>query len=100
VGTITTSEIGGNPDVKNIVDIEYYLNQLYGGLRVPKQYFGQTDDAAGFSGGQSLSIISSRYAKMIKRIQNTLIQMLYDLVNLFLVDRNLTSYINKFTLKM
>ena len=100
VGTITTSEIGGNPDVKNIVDIEYYLNQLYGGLRVPKQYFGQTDDAAGFSGGQSLSIISSRYAKMIKRIQNTLIQMLYDLVNLFLVDRNLTNYINKFTLKM
>lgn len=100
VGTITTSEIGGNPDVKNIVDIEYYLNQFYGGLRVPKQYFGQTEDATGFNGGSSLSIISSRYAKMIKRIQNTALQMLYDLINLFLLDRKLTSYVNCFTLKM
>ena len=37
---------------------------------------------------------------MIKRIQNTLLQMVYDLVNLFLIDRDLTSYINKYTLKM
>jgi regulator of replication initiation timing len=37
---------------------------------------------------------------MIKRIQNTVLQMIYDLVNLFLVDRGLTSYINKYTLKM
>jgi hypothetical protein len=37
---------------------------------------------------------------MIKRIQNTVLQMIYDLVNLFLIDRGLTSYINKYTLKM
>ena len=100
VGVITTTEVGGNPDVKSILDVDYYLNQFYGGLRVPKQYFSQTDDAAGFSGGQSLAVISSRYAKMIKRIQNTVLQMIYDLVNLFLIDRGLTSYINKYTLKM
>ena len=37
---------------------------------------------------------------MIKRIQNTALQMLYDLINLFLLDRKLTSYVNCFTLKM
>jgi hypothetical protein len=36
VGNITTSEIGGNPDVKSIVDIDYYQNKLFGALRVPK----------------------------------------------------------------
>ena len=59
-----------------------------------------TDDNAGFSGGESLSIISSRYAKMIKRIQNTLIQMITDAINLILLDTGNESYINKFKLKM
>ena len=47
-----------------------------------------------------MSIISSRYGKAIKRIQNTLIQALTDVVNLMLLDKGLTAYINKFTLRM
>ena len=69
-------------------------------MRVPKQFFGLTDDGAGFNGGQSLSIISSRYGKAIKRIQNTMVQCLTDAINLMLIDRGLTSYVNKFTIKM
>ena len=69
-------------------------------LKVPKQYFGFTDDNAGFSGGQSLSIISSRYAKTVIRIQNTLIQALTDAINLILINKGLSGYINKFTIKM
>ena len=38
---------------------------------------------------KSLSIISSRYAKMVKRIQATMIQLLTDAVNLMLIDKNL-----------
>lgn len=60
----------------------------------------QTDDSTGFNGGTSLSIISSRYAKMIKRIQNTVIQALTDAVNLMLLDSGLDSYVNNFTLRM
>ena len=59
-----------------------------------------TDDAAGFSGGESLALISSRYAKMVKRIQNTIIQALTDAVNIMLLDKGLDSYINKFELQM
>lgn len=99
-GVITTSQIGGDVNVGNLADLSYYQDKLFGNLRVPKQYFGVTDDNAGFSGGESLSIISSRYAKMIKRIQNTMIQMLTDAINLILIDTNNESYINKFTLKM
>lgn len=99
-GVITTSQIGGDVKIGDLADLSYYQDKLFGNLRVPKQYFGVTDDNAGFSGGESLSIISSRYAKMIKRIQNTMIQMLTDAINLILIDTGNESYINKFTLKM
>lgn len=99
-GAITTQQIGGDVDVKSLADLDYFKNKFFGALRVPKQYFGDTDDAAGFSGGQSLSIISSRYAKMIKRIQNTLVQMITDAINLMLIDRKQNDYINKFEIHM
>lgn len=99
-GVITTQQIGGDVNVGELVDLDYYNDKLFGGLRVPKQYFGKTDDAAGFSGGQSLSIISSRYAKMIKRIQNVMCQVITDMINLILIDTNNEAYINKFRIRM
>lgn len=100
VGQITTSQIGGDVDVKSLADLEYYQNLLYGALRTPKQYFSQTNDSTGFNGGSSLTIISSRYAKMVKRIQNTIIQALTDAINLMCIDKGLDNYVNKFTLHM
>ena len=99
-GAITTGQIGGDFSASPIPDIEYFQNKFFGALRIPKQYFGLTDDAAGFSGGESLAIISSRYAKMVKRIQNTLIQALTSVINLFLIDKKQNSYIGKFTIHM
>ena len=100
VGALSTQQIGGDVDVKSLADLDYFKNKFFGALRVPKQYFGDTDDAAGFSGGESLSLISSRYAKMVKRIQNTILQALTDAINLMLLDKGLNTYINKFTLHM
>ena len=99
-GALTTQQIGGDVDVKSLADLDYFKNKLYGQLRVPKQYFGDTDDSTGFNGGTSLSIISSRYAKMVKRIQNTMIQAITDAVNLMLLDKGLDNYINKFQIHM
>ena len=99
-GAITTTQVGGDVNVGQLPDIDYFTNKYYGALRVPKQYFGFTDDAAGFNGGSSLSIISSRYAKMIKRLQNTLIQALTDVMNLMLIDKKMGYYIGQFTIKM
>lgn len=99
-GAITTSQIGGDVDVKSIADVDYFKDKFFSAVKVPKQYLGDTDDAAGFSGGTSLSLISSRYAKTIKRIQSVLCQMITDLVNVMLLDRGYDSYINKFTIRM
>ena len=100
IGAITTQQVGGDVDVKSLADLDYFKNKFFGGLRVPKQYFGDTDDSTGFNGGTSLSIISSRYAKMIKRIQNTMVQAITDAINIMLIDKGLNSYINKFQIHM
>ena len=100
VGAITMQTVGGDVNVGELTDLEYFRDKLFGALRVPKQFFGFVSDNAGFSGGQSLSIISNRYAKMIVRIQNTIVQTLTDAINLMLIDKDLSGYINKFTIKM
>lgn len=99
-GSITAQTMGGDVDVKSLADLEYYRDKLFGGLRIPKQYLGFTDDATGFNGGTSLTLISSRYAKAIKRIQSVLTQVVTDVINLYLIDRGLVKYVNNFTIKM
>lgn len=99
-GQISIQAIGGDVEIGNLADLDKMQNQLFGSLRVPKQYFGLTDDAAGFNGGSSLAILSSRYAKAIKRIQNAVIQMITDMINLQLIDRGFDSYVNDFTIRM
>ena len=99
-GALNVQQVGGDVNVGQLADLDYHTDVLFGALGAPKQYFSHTDDSAGFSGGESLAQISSRYAKRVKRIQSTLIQMLTDAINILLLDRNLGNYINKFTLKM
>jgi hypothetical protein len=99
-GNITIEAVGGDVDVKNLADLDFWNNKFYSAYGVPKQYYGWTDDAAGFNGGSSLAILSSEFAKAVKRVQNALIQMLTDAINLFLLNKGCKSFLNNFTLKM
>jgi hypothetical protein len=99
-GNITIEAVGGDVDVKNLADLDFWNNKFYSAYGVPKQYYGWTDDAAGFNGGSSLAILSSEFSKAVKRVQNALIQMLTDAINLFLLNRGCKSFLNNFTLKM
>lgn len=99
-GSVSTQQVGGDVDVKGLADLDYFRQKLSGGLRIPQQYLGWTDGATGFNGGTSLSIVSARFAKEVKRVQNTLVQALTDAVNLMLWDKGLTNYINNFEIHM
>ena len=99
-GAVSTAQIGGDVEVGDLNDLNYWKKKVFASLSIPGQYLGDTDDATGFNGGTSLSLISSRYAKTIKRIQNAYIQMYTDAVNLVLLDKGLSHYINKFSLHM
>ena len=99
-GVISTGEMGGQVNNDDLNDVNYFRTKVFAGLGIPKQYMGFTEDSTGFNGGTSLALISSQYAKTIKRIQNAFIQAITDAVNLILLDRGLTKYINAFTIKM
>lgn len=99
-GSINPTTVGGDVDVKNIVDIEYYRDKLSGGLRIPKQYLGLTDDATGFNGGSSLAKIDSRYARTIKRIQTAYISGITTLINIHFMSKGFKKYVNNFQVRM
>lgn len=100
-GAISVSNVGGDSDVnsKGLGDLDWWASKFYSGFGIPKQYFGMTEDSTGFNGGTSLTIISSEYAKSVKRIQNTMAQAITDMINLYLIDRGFLSYLNNFTIK-
>ena len=99
-GAITVETIGGDYDPKSLVDLDTWNTKFYSAFGIPKQYFGWTEDGAGFNGGTALTILSSVYGKGVKRVQNALIQAITQAINLFLYESGLLSYTNNFVLKM
>lgn len=99
-GAVSIGAVGGDVEVKNLADLDWWNNKFYSSYGIPKQYFGWTDDGAGFNGGTSLTILSSVYAKGVKRIQNAILQAITDAINLFFLDSGNLRNLNKFVLKM
>jgi hypothetical protein len=99
-GAITVESVGGDFDPKQLTDLDWWNNKFYSSFGIPKQYFGWTDDGAGFNGGTSLTILSSVYAKGVKRVQNTILQAITDIINLILLNKGCKAYLNNFVLKM
>ena len=99
-GAITVESVGGDVDVKNISDLDFWNTKFYSAYGIPKAFMGWVDDAAGFNGGSSLSVLSSIYAKSVRRVQNAILQAISDAINLFLLNRGLKTYLNNFTLRM
>lgn len=99
-GAITVDSVGGDVDVKNIADLDFWNTKFYSAYGIPKAFMGWVDDAAGFNGGSSLSVLSSIYAKSIRRVQNAFLQAITDAINLFLLNRGCKTFLNNFVLKM
>jgi hypothetical protein len=99
-GAITVDSVGGDVDVKNISDLDFWNTKFYSAYGIPKAFMGWVDDAAGFNGGSSLSVLSSIYAKSVRRVQNSILQALSDAINLFLLNKGCKTYLNNFVLKM
>ena len=99
-GAISVESVGGDFDPKQLTDLDWWNNKFFSSFGIPKQYFGWTDDATGFNGGTSLSIISSVFAQGVRRIQNTILQAITDAISLFLLNKGVKAYLNNFVLKM
>lgn len=99
-GAISMSNLGGDVDIKSIVDLDYFREKLAGGLKIPLSYISGTAQENGLGGGTSLTKIDARYARTVKRIQNAYIQGITNLINIFAINRRLDNVVNNFTIKM
>jgi hypothetical protein len=72
-GDVTIEKIGGETDIRWIVDIEDLHNQLSCALRVPLPLLGgYTKDATGALGSEAIGKLGIRFARSARRLQRAL----------------------------
>lgn len=98
-GHISINNLGGDVNVRDIADIDYFNNKRAGALKIPRSYLGDDDQGSGLNSGGTLTQLSARYARTIKRIQTAYIRAITTLLNLFFIDKKL-DYVNKFQVRM
>ena len=102
-GSVSMETVGGDFNVSEMADLDYFDNQYYGALKVPKQFLGQSEDLPAGIGESSLTRLDIRYARTIKRIQKAIKEGIYKLIlwkfNLDGFDHNFT-IIPEFTIRM
>lgn len=83
-GSVTHENIGGDFQVRDIVDIDYFKNKLFSGLKIPKALLGFEESLPGGLGDNTLTRLDIRYSRSVKRVQNSLIVGIRDLCNIWL----------------
>ena len=74
VNDMMVEEIGGDPDIKWIVDVEDLRNQLASALRTPLSLLGGfVEEATGALGSTSIEKLDIRFARSARRLQRALI---------------------------
>ena len=100
-GAITHSTIGGDVNVKDLADVDYFLEKFAQSFPIPVAYLKQkNDDGSGLSAGTSLTKFDAKYGRTLKRIQSAYISGIIDLINVYAYKKGLSDYMNMFTIKM
>lgn len=96
LGSISIDEIGGEVNVSDIADIEYFTNKLYGGLKIPKAFLGIEESIGGGLSDNSLVHLDLRYSRSVSRVIKALAQGIKDILNLWLVRRDRLNSVNNY----
>lgn len=84
VGVIKVDTVGGDVNLKDAIDLDYFRDKLFAGLRIPAPFLGFTESLPGGIGDTSLTRMDIRYSRTITRIQAILSEGLKDLCLLYL----------------
>lgn len=79
IGAIDIKTVGGDVNLKDAVDLDYFKDKLFAALRIPKAFLGFSDEGTGGMINTSLTRMDIRYARTIRGIQNVLAAGLKDL---------------------
>jgi hypothetical protein len=83
-GDMRVETVGGDVNIKDIVDIEYIRDKLLAAIRIPGAFLGMSESIPGFAGSQTLTRLDIRYARMVKKVQRALIEGMYRLFQIHL----------------
>ena len=84
VGVIDVKTVGGDVNLRDAVDLDYFKDKLFAGLRIPAPFLGFTESLPGGIGDTSLTRMDIRYSRTIARIQTILAEGMKDLCLLYL----------------
>lgn len=99
-GSISHQTIGGDVDIGSLVDLDYFKNKIFAGLKVPKAFLGFEESLPGGMGTTALTKLDVRYARTVRRLQTALIEGVRTLLNLFLLDSKFAGSVNNFEVHM
>ena len=98
-GGISIETISADPDTRSILDLDYFNDKRFGGLRIPKAFLGYDETLSANSGG-TLAQLDARYGRSVKRLQTCVIAGITDMVNLFLLHDNRLNDIGEFKIRV
>lgn len=88
-GDTNVQTLGGDLNIKDIVDIDYYLSKLFSGLRIPKAYLGFEETLPGSLGAATPLIqLDSRYGHTVKLLQKSFVEGVKDICSIHLKYKN------------
>lgn len=88
-GSISHQVIGGDVNIRDIADVDYYNNKLFAGLKIPKAFLGFEESLPGMGGGSTLTKQDARYGRTITRLQAFISTGIQNMLDLFLQNRGL-----------
>ena len=82
-GSISVETIGGDIQVKDIADMEYFNNKLFAGLKIPKSLLG-FEESISYGSNDAMTQLDIRLGRSIKRIQLGLINGIRDICRIYI----------------
>ena len=79
IGNIDVKVVGGDINLKDAIDLDYFKDKLFASLGIPKAFLGFSEESGGGLINTSLTRMDIRYARTIKGIQSIAAEGLKDL---------------------
>lgn len=79
IGAIDIKTVGGDVNLKDAIDLDYFKDKLFAALRIPKAFLGFGDESTGGMINTSLTRMDIRYSRTVRGIQSILAEGMKDL---------------------
>ena len=84
IGAIKVDTVGGDFNLRDAIDLDYFKDKLFAALKIPRSFLGFEDDMPGSLGNTSLVRMDIRYARSVRGLQNILVEGIKDIIDIYL----------------